>query len=288
MLFPMAAFRLFGIHAPNYPEFWQFIGMIAACFGVGFWIASSDPVRHWLMIAVGLVGGILTPLGFWSGVERGHLPASATWMIALHDVIWWVPFAAILWQVRSVYRQRRLVASPEIQRMALRTRTQFGVSLLEMSQLSPVMVIFLRHFGCTFCREAVADLASRRREIEQQGVRLAFVHMSSEEEADDFFVDHGLADVARVSDPKQIVYRAFGLERGSWGQLFGPKVLWRGIQAGFLEGRGVGRPVGDAFQMPGVFVIFHGEVLRAYRHQSAADRPDYVALASEQGYPIPS
>ena len=33
------------------------------------------------------------------------------------------------------------------------------------------------------------------------------------------------------------------------------------------------------FQMPGAFVLSHGEVLYAFRHRSAADRPDYLELA---------
>jgi hypothetical protein len=31
--------------------------------------------------------------------------------------------------------------------------------------------------------------------------------------------------------------------------------------------------------MPGVFLLFHGTILRCYRHQSAADRPNYVRFA---------
>jgi hypothetical protein len=43
--------------------------------------------------------------------------------------------------------------------------------------------------------------------------------------------------------------------------------------------------VGDGFQMPGIFLLFHGEVLRSYRHQTAADRPDYVDLAEAEQFP---
>ncbi len=91
---------------------------------------------------------------------------------------------------------------------------------------------------------------------------------------------YGMTDVDRVCDSRQLVYRAFGLRRGRLTELFGPRVWWRGFQAGVLGRHGVGTLVGDGFQMPGVFLIFHGEILRSYVHQSAADRPDYVALAS--------
>ena len=38
---------------------------------------------------------------------------------------------------------------------------------------------------------------------------------------------------------------------------------------------------GDGLQMPGVFVLVDGRVARAYRHRTAADRPDYAALVAD-------
>jgi hypothetical protein len=71
------------------------------------------------------------------------------------------------------------------------------------------------------------------------------------------------------------------LERGDFTQLFGPKVWLRGFKAGLLGNHGVGAPEGDVAQMPGVFLLFHGETLKSYRHQSAADRPDYLAMVRD-------
>jgi hypothetical protein len=31
--------------------------------------------------------------------------------------------------------------------------------------------------------------------------------------------------------------------------------------------------------MPGTFLIHNGKILRAYRHETSADRPDYCELA---------
>ncbi len=58
----------------------------------------------------------------------------------------------------------------------------------------------------------------------------------------------------------------------------GWKVWQRGLEA-FANGHGVGMLAGDGFQMPGVFLLHRGQVLREFRHESAADRPDYLALA---------
>lgn len=45
---------------------------------------------------------------------------------------------------------------------------------------------------------------------------------------------------------------------------------------------------GDGFQMPGVFLLYHGTVLRSYRHQSAADRPNYSQLVDPQSLEMQS
>ncbi|MCU0247309.1 MAG: AhpC/TSA family protein [Bryobacter sp.] len=287
ILFPHLLFDWAGMARPNYPELWQCIGMIVGVYGIAYGIASTDPVRHWPVVLAGLLGKVFGPIGFAMAVANGRMPLRFGATIITNDLVWWVPFGLILLAAYRNSLGRRRIVSPEIQRMALRARTQHGVSLDELTRLSPTLLVFLRHAGCTFCREALADLAAKRAAIEANGARLALVHMGSEEQARPFLRRYGLEDISRVSDPKQSIYRAFGLHRGSFRELFGPKVWWRGFQAGVLNRHGVGRLVGDGFQMPGVFLLYHGEVIRSYRHQSAADRPDYLLLSTPEGLPSP-
>ena len=161
--------------------------------------------------------------------------------------------------------------------------TQYDVSLLRMSHAAPLLLVFLRHAGCTFCREAVADIAAQRREIEAEGARIAFVHMCCDADSEDFFAKYGLAGIPRVSDPNRHIYRAFGLGRGGLLALFGPRVWWRGFYSGVLRGHGIGRLMGSGFQMPGVFLVRRGIIVRSFRHESSADRPDYVAFCRMPG-----
>jgi peroxiredoxin len=159
-------------------------------------------------------------------------------------------------------------------------RTDSGQSLLDLSQQHPILLVFLRHFGCTFCREALADLASNRAAIESRGPRLVLVHMADHAVAADYFARFNLPNIPHVSDPQKHLYSALGLRRGSLRQLFGLKCLVRGFKAGLIDRHLVGRLVGDGFQMPGVFLIHQGQVLNSFIHDSAADRPDYCAIAS--------
>lgn len=281
---PAGLYEWLGVAVPSPVSMVQWLGFLIGVMGVGYLVAATNPVRHWGLVLVGLMSKTGGALGTVGAVEVGELPAKALWLAAVNDIVWLAPFAMILTSAYRQSMQHRRSLSPEILRMALRRRTNQGVTLEEMSALSPVLVVFLRHAGCTFCREALGDLARMRRQIEAQGARLTLVHMGSEEQGERFFKRYGLEDVPRVSDQERTLYRAFGLPRGRMGDLFGPKVWWRGFQAGILGRHGVGMLVGDGFQMPGVFLLFHGEVLRSYRHQSAADRPDYMALVTGREY----
>ncbi|MFG0276081.1 MAG: AhpC/TSA family protein, partial [Phycisphaerales bacterium] len=93
---------------------------------------------------------------------------------------------------------------------------------------------------------------------------------------------YGLDDLPRVSDPDRTLYRAFSLERGSVNQLFGPRVVLRGVVA-TLRGHFVGALDGDGFQMPGVFLVADGAIVAAFRHRLASDRPDYTGIACDSG-----
>lgn len=156
--------------------------------------------------------------------------------------------------------------------------TTGGRSVLEMSRERPVMLVFLRHTGCPFCREAMADIKRQRAELERR-VKVVFVHQAPEDAANAaFFEAAGVGDVPRVSDPERRLYAAMGLRRGSLWAVFGPYIWLRSMQA-MLTGRKLGRMIGDVFQMPGVFVVSDGRVVGEYRHRSQADRPDYAGVA---------
>lgn len=65
------------------------------------------------------------------------------------------------------------------------------------------------------------------------------------------------------------------LRRGNLAQLLGWSVWVRGARA-FFSGHWVGPLESDGPQMPGVFLIRDGQVVRRFLHVTAADRPDYV------------
>lgn len=105
VLFPTGWFEMAGLPAPNYPSLWQCIGMIVGVYGIGYGIAAFQPLRHWPIVLVGLLGKVFGPLGFLDAALRGDLPWRCGWLIVGNDLVWWLPFAALLLAAR---RQARL------------------------------------------------------------------------------------------------------------------------------------------------------------------------------------
>lgn len=141
----------------------------------------------------------------------------------------------------------------------------------------PTLVVLLRSFGCTFCREAMADVASAKPDILDAGANIAFVHGASSIEAAPWFSKYGLDDLMTVSDPTLAHYQAFGLGRTGPGALVDPTVWARGAVCALSHGFG-GQTAAMMRQLPGVFLVQRDRILAEYRHRSPADRPDYVAL----------
>lgn len=263
---------------PNYIELWQCIGMILGVFGVGYIISSFNPVRYWPMILVGFLGKIFGPIGFAISLYKGTLPLEFGWTIVINDLIWLIPFGIILYRVymQFVSEARPLEEEMMFEEEFNEVETNKGWKLQEMSEKWPLVIVFLRHFGCTFCREALGDLSKLKNDMAKQGKVLVIVHMSPDGEAEEVLKNYQLEDVHHISDIERKLYRYFGLRRGFLHQLFGPKVWIRGVHAGVLKGHGLGPLIGaDGFQMPGLFLYHKGKVKKKYIHHSAADVPDY-------------
>ena len=159
-------------------------------------------------------------------------------------------------------------------------KTQTGQSLAELSNERPVLLVFLRHFGCTFCREAVVEITELRRQIEAKGTQLAFVHLSDDnEKAQKFFTPHGLQDLPRFADPEGILFQSFGLVRANWHAYLNYESILRTLMA-WLQGHWIGVPAGDVLRMPGTFLIQDGEIRKAFRNKLVSDRPDYLQMAT--------
>jgi hypothetical protein len=159
-------------------------------------------------------------------------------------------------------------------------RTETGRTLLELLDESPLLLIFLRHFGCSFCRQTLDDVSRIRALIETKGIRPVFVHLGSPERAKAYFDYHLLSDAERVSDPGAALYAnsVFQLPRKKVFSQFLAPAVWRAWLQGAMQTRGTGMSNEDADQMPGIFYLQKRTIVRAYRYRTIADQPDYLNL----------
>jgi hypothetical protein len=93
---PGALFAKLEMAPPNYPSLWQCLGMVVGLYGLLYAYAAVRLDRAKLIIAVGLAGKILGPIGMFIAVRSGEWPLRAVTLIVFNDFIWWLPFALFL------------------------------------------------------------------------------------------------------------------------------------------------------------------------------------------------
>jgi hypothetical protein len=164
---------------------------------------------------------------------------------------------------------------PDLVAAASEFRISSGATLAEASQERELVLVFLRHFGCTFTRQILRGLEETHQRARSRNAELVLVHMLKTGEEIQYLADH--SDITRIADPYCKLYRAFGLGKGGLAELASPKVLWLAIVSVF-KGCGVGHLAGDGRQMPGAFLYHRGKIIASQRAKSASDLPDLPAL----------
>jgi AhpC/TSA family len=174
-------------------------------------------------------------------------------------------------------------ASPDSVAERLATiHTESGANLLRLAEASPVLLIFLRHFGCSFCRQAISDIAGLKEELAQRGVRPVFVHLGTPERAKPFFEYYGIGSVERVSDPEARVYQdpVFTISRIHPALTLFQPAVWAGWLKGTIFKHGIGAIREDGQQMQAIFFLKGPKIVREFRYKTIADEPDYLKLVA--------
>ena len=141
-------------------------------------------------------------------------------------------------------------------------------------QLSgPTLIAFLRHFGCPFCREMVADLRDLSDDLDE-ALPVLFVYQNTPEAGAEFFRSTW-PEARAVADPERCLYEAFGVGRAGVGQALNPGV-WACTLRAVSRGHLPGVPDSDPRTMPGLFIVGpEGAVAWSHDFAHAADHPDF-------------
>lgn len=277
---PHQYFDWFGVEHPTHPMMWRGLGLISGAFGLGFLIAARSPVRHWAIVLIGFIKINLVLVAFALAALEGRVPIEVGLLVGLDDLIWWFPFAAILWAAAQAHVGRPASGEPPltITEAANHYRLSSDETLAEASEKGVVVLVFLRHFGCTFTRRILRELEDLKKEADRRNARLVLVHMLSPGGEEEYLRNRG--EVSRIADPMCELYRAFGLGKGGFLELFGPKV-WLPLAIALVRGCGIGHVAGDGLQLPGAFLFHRGKIVSAQRAKTQALMPDLPSLFEE-------
>ncbi|MEQ9322407.1 MAG: peroxiredoxin-like family protein [Polyangiaceae bacterium] len=155
----------------------------------------------------------------------------------------------------------------------VRTRGGEAVRLGDELRGQSVLLVFLRHYGCTGCSQQVDALAPHMSRIHDAGVKIVLIGNGQPEHLIAFERRQRLEGYPYVAltDPELEAYRAAGLERSAWA-VFGPRALAReivvrtmGYQSHELEG--------DVLQQGGVALVDAEGVLRFFATPPVAAEP---------------
>lgn len=95
--FPTAFFHVFELEAPRYPSLWACLGMIVGVYGFLYLHAARRLDQAWPIIAVGLLGKVLGPMGLlFTSATTGELPPRMLSLLVFNDLVWWLPFGLFL------------------------------------------------------------------------------------------------------------------------------------------------------------------------------------------------
>jgi hypothetical protein len=270
VIFTNAIFNFLGIPIPHIIELWQYLGAILSIFGIGYYIASFGPHSNWPIILVGFLCKIFGVIFFFKAYLFGTPSLNFFSLVFLVDVLWIFPFYYALiyaYETNSLEES----APKKFYDLIKVARTSKGETLYELSDKENVLLVFVRHFGCTFCRETVSEIAKLDESIRDKKLTPVFVHMSDPSFGDEFFAKYYKGPVSHVSDPQRFLYKSLNLKRGTLSQLFGPKIWIRGLWAGIFKGHGLGSIESDASQLGGYFILSHGQIIFEYKTKDAAD-----------------
>lgn len=120
-------------------------------------------------------------------------------------------------------------------------------------------------------------MRARKADFERAGARVVLVGMGTPAECAAFLKKFDIP-FPMIADPQQALYRQFHLKRMSPLGVLSPAVAIKGMTA-MARGSGIGKPVGDILQLPGVFIIdSSGRIVFSHQPAGPADHADPDAI----------
>lgn len=252
----------------------QFFALSVACLIIRF-----SPTTHWGLIIFLFFSNLFDLAIVAKYFDRLAGPAAIGFVVL--DVMFCL-FCLIL--LVKIFRARSLSDKENKEELSSALNIKpldISQTLAELSDEKPLALVFIRHSGCTFCRDTLAKLAEERKSLEAKGVTLGVVGMSEPQVLKELAASFGLSDILLVSDPDRRLYKALEIPRGGLFQVLGLKDVWYAYKTGALKRHGMGPIDADGLQLGGSFVIYKRAVIASHKAKSSSEVCPIGALVPE-------
>lgn len=245
------------------------LGIIFFSLSFASFLAKFEPAKHWPSVLLFLVFHLLLFVVSFKALLNGST-TSQDYILSVFSFIVIFPLFNLL-SYAFFEHTVEFDGFKKSQDLMKSIKTSQYQTLFDLSKNNKVLLVFVRHFGCTFCRETVSEIAKIDESIKTKNWELVYVHMSDPDFGEEFFAKYYSKKVHHISDPGRVLYKSFNLSRGTLLELFGPSTWLKGLYYGYFKGHGVGDIEGDSLQLGGVFLIENGEVKYEKKANKASD-----------------
>jgi len=144
-----------------------------------------------------------------------------------------------------------------------------------------VMLHFLRHLGCIYCKNTVSELALLKSKFKKFPA-IYFVHQSKVDEGEVFFQKY-FPDAAHISDPTMEIYNLFEIKGLKPQNYFNPWMWLKGIKLLIKGHRNSIQPDSNILVLSGTFLFKNGTLAWSHRAKYAGDDPAWHKLIYGSG-----
>jgi peroxiredoxin len=161
------------------------------------------------------------------------------------------------------------------------------VELKDRWREGPLVVMFMRHFGCPFCREHLMRMGRALPQFEAEGAQLVAIFQYSAEATEAFCASRKVPFDC-LADPLREAYGEVSLGRGKRNQLLNWRIAKAWVRNAASGNVSSGAKGGDYAQMPGTFVVdTEGYLTLAHYNASSEDNPSVErVLDAVRGEPL--
>lgn len=179
------------------------------------------------------------------------------------------------WWMLDTVRTRELPGTPEhidaLAEITLPDHDGQPTRLRDLWRDGPAVIVWLRQFGCPFCRAYAVQLNRARSRFEAAGAHLTFIGQGSPTDAANFRARIGI-DLPVLADADRVTYLWAGTKLATLDELIGPLVVGRAVLAMAREHVVLGHNTADEAQLGGSIVVLpDGQIPFAHISKDASD-----------------